>query len=62
VGLVHTGWTHIQEILTHGWDLAKATGQPTERDPELAFFALAGAKRILPPAATTITVITKDNG
>ena len=40
---------YIQEILTHGWDLARATGQPTERDPELAFFALAGAKRILPP-------------
>src|SRR5450755_3914226 len=42
---------YIQEILTHGWDLAKATGQPTEGDPELAFFALAGAKRILPPEA-----------
>jgi uncharacterized protein (TIGR03086 family) len=40
---------YVQEILTHGWDLAKSTGQPTERDPELAFFALAGAKRILPP-------------
>jgi uncharacterized protein (TIGR03086 family) len=42
---------YVQEILTHGWDLAKATGQPTERDPELAFFALAGAKRVLPPDA-----------
>jgi uncharacterized protein (TIGR03086 family) len=40
---------YIQEILTHGWDLAKATGQPTEGDPELALYALAGAKRILPP-------------
>jgi uncharacterized protein (TIGR03086 family) len=40
---------YIQEILAHGWDLAKATGQETERDPELALFALAGAKRILPP-------------
>jgi uncharacterized protein (TIGR03086 family) len=40
---------YIQEILAHGWDLAKATGQPTEGDPELALFALAGAKRILPP-------------
>ena len=40
---------YVQEILTHGWDLARATGQPTERDPELALFALTGAKRILPP-------------
>jgi uncharacterized protein (TIGR03086 family) len=40
---------YVQEILMHGWDLAKATGQPTEGDPELASWALAGAKRILPP-------------
>jgi uncharacterized protein (TIGR03086 family) len=40
---------YVQEILAHGWDLAKATGQPTEGDPELASWALAGAKRILPP-------------
>ncbi len=40
---------YVQEILMHGWDLAKATGQETERDPELASWALAGAKRILPP-------------
>jgi uncharacterized protein (TIGR03086 family) len=40
---------YIQEILTHGWDLAKATSQPTERDPELALWSLATAKRILPP-------------
>ena len=42
---------YIQEILTHGWDLAKATGQPTELDPELAAWALAGARRILPAEA-----------
>jgi len=40
---------YIQEILAHGWDLAKATGQPTEGDPELALYSLATAKRILPP-------------
>lgn len=40
---------YVQEVLTHGWDLAKATGQPTELDPELAEFALAFAHRVLPP-------------
>jgi uncharacterized protein (TIGR03086 family) len=40
---------YIQETLAHGWDLAKATGQETERDPELALWSLATAKRILPP-------------
>jgi uncharacterized protein (TIGR03086 family) len=40
---------YIQEILAHGWDLAKATAQPTEGDPELAVWVLAGAQRILPP-------------
>jgi uncharacterized protein (TIGR03086 family) len=40
---------YIQEILAHGWDLAKATGQETERDPELALWALGTARRILPP-------------
>ncbi len=40
---------YVQEVLTHGWDLAKATAQETERDPELAQWALAGARRILPP-------------
>jgi uncharacterized protein (TIGR03086 family) len=40
---------YLQEVLAHGWDLARATGQPAEGDPELARFALAGAQRILPP-------------
>jgi uncharacterized protein (TIGR03086 family) len=39
---------YVQEMLTHGWDLAKATGQPLEGDPELAEFALAFAHRALP--------------
>jgi uncharacterized protein (TIGR03086 family) len=40
---------YVQEILTHGWDLARATGQPTELDPELASWVLAVARQILPP-------------
>jgi uncharacterized protein (TIGR03086 family) len=40
---------YVQEVLVHGWDLARATGQPTELDPELAEFALAFAHRALPP-------------
>jgi uncharacterized protein (TIGR03086 family) len=39
---------YVQEIAAHGWDLAKATGQPTELDPELAIWVLAIAQRILP--------------
>ena len=40
---------YVQEIVTHGWDLARATGQPAELDPELASWVLAVAQRILPP-------------
>jgi uncharacterized protein (TIGR03086 family) len=40
---------YVQEVLTHGWDLANATAQPTEGDPELALWALASMRRILPP-------------
>jgi uncharacterized protein (TIGR03086 family) len=40
---------YVQEITVHGWDLAKATGQPTELDPELASWVLAVAQAILPP-------------
>jgi uncharacterized protein (TIGR03086 family) len=40
---------YVQEILTHGWDLAKAAGQPTEGDPELASWVLVISRRILPP-------------
>jgi uncharacterized protein (TIGR03086 family) len=39
---------YLQEILAHGWDLARATGQPTEGDPELARVALAAARQVLP--------------
>jgi len=40
---------YVQEVAMHGWDLASATGQETELDPELAEFALAFAHRMLPP-------------
>lgn len=32
------------DTFTHGWDLAKATGQPTDLDPELAEQLLEGAR------------------
>lgn len=40
---------YVQELLMHGWDLATATGQQTERDAELATWTLALSRRILPP-------------
>jgi uncharacterized protein (TIGR03086 family) len=40
---------YVQEVVMHGWDLATATGQQTELDPELAEFALAFAHQALPP-------------
>jgi uncharacterized protein (TIGR03086 family) len=39
---------YVRELLTHGWDLATATGQPSELDPELGAFALEVARRALP--------------
>ena len=38
------------DTFTHGWDLAKATGQSTDLDPELAAQLLAGAKQAISPA------------
>ena len=32
------------DTFTHGWDLAKATGQPTDLDPDLAAALLDGAR------------------
>jgi uncharacterized protein (TIGR03086 family) len=38
------------DTFTHGWDLAKATGQDIDLDPELAGQLLAGAKATIPDA------------
>ena len=37
------------DTFTHGWDLAKATGQSTDLAPELAGNLLAGAKQFISP-------------
>lgn len=36
------------DTFTHGWDLARATGQDSDLDPELAAQLLAGARRAVP--------------
>jgi uncharacterized protein (TIGR03086 family) len=38
------------DTFTHGWDLAKATGQSTDLAPELAAQLLAGARKAIQPA------------
>jgi uncharacterized protein (TIGR03086 family) len=35
------------DLLTHAWDLAVATGQPTDLDPELADYVLAFSKQMM---------------
>ena len=37
------------ELVTHSWDLAVATGQVDDLDPELAEGSLAAARMVLPP-------------
>ncbi len=39
----------ISELLIHGWDIARATGQPTDLDPELGQASLAWARQNLVP-------------
>ncbi|MFF8428531.1 MULTISPECIES: TIGR03086 family metal-binding protein [unclassified Streptomyces] len=39
---------YVMEIVTHTWDLSEALGHPAELDPELAEFALATARQVLP--------------
>lgn len=38
------------DIFTHGWDIAKATGQDTNLDPALATQILSGVKMAIPDA------------
>jgi uncharacterized protein (TIGR03086 family) len=40
----------VTDTFTHGWDLAKATGQSTDLDPTLATNALEQAKMMIMPA------------
>jgi uncharacterized protein (TIGR03086 family) len=37
------------DVFTHAWDLAVATGQPTDLDDELAAQLLETSRRLLPP-------------
>jgi uncharacterized protein (TIGR03086 family) len=37
---------HTVETIVHGWDLARATGQPTEIEPELCAVAWEASKGI----------------
>jgi uncharacterized protein (TIGR03086 family) len=38
------------DLTAHAWDLARATGQPTDLDPELAEELLASARQTLQPS------------
>jgi len=38
------------DTFTHGWDLARATGQDTDLAPELAAMLLVGARQAIQPA------------
>ena len=38
------------DVFVHGWDLARATGQPTDLDPELAAQLLEQARSFVPDA------------
>ena len=39
----------VTDLAVHGWDVAKATGQPTDLDPEVGRFALEWGRQNLRP-------------
>jgi len=41
-------WIAAGDIFTHGWDLAKATGQPTDLEPDVAARLLTQLEPMLP--------------
>jgi uncharacterized protein (TIGR03086 family) len=43
-------WIAAGDIFTHGWDLARATGQRSNLDPEVARRLLAQIEKLLPDA------------
>jgi len=52
IGEVPATWIigqHIADVVVHGWDIAKATGQSTDLDPELGQFSLDWARESLKP-------------
>jgi uncharacterized protein (TIGR03086 family) len=51
-GEMPAGWSvgqQIADLAVHGWDVAKATGQPTDLDPEVGQLALDWGRENLKP-------------
>jgi uncharacterized protein (TIGR03086 family) len=52
LGEVSAAWRldqQIADLVVHAWDIARATGQPTDLDPELGQASLAWARQNLRP-------------
>jgi uncharacterized protein (TIGR03086 family) len=51
-GEVPATWSvgqQVADLVVHGWDVAKATGQPTDLDPDLGQFSLDWGRQNLKP-------------